>query len=92
MFQCVYPKFCRKKFKNGISVEKAGLADELFGAAIRAIHGLHSQLWSHSRRTSTKVTLYRTMIIPVALYGHDVLTLKKTDQRVLGVFLRQTCR
>ncbi|XP_038116615.1 uncharacterized protein LOC119768902 [Culex quinquefasciatus] len=61
-------------------------------AANRAFYGLRSQLRSRSLRTPTKITLYRTLILPVALYGHESWTLKEADQRALGVFERRILR
>ncbi len=43
-------------------------------------------------QTRTKLALYRTLILPVALYGHETWTLKEADRRVLGVFERKVLR
>ena len=37
-------------------------------------------------QTRTKLALYRTLILSVALYRHEAWTLKEADRRVLGVF------
>ena len=61
-------------------------------AANRAFYGLRNQLRSRSLQTRTKLALYRTLILPVALYGHEAWTLKEADRRVLGVFERKVLR
>ena len=61
-------------------------------AASRAFYGLRNQLRSRSLPTRTKLALYRTLILPVALYGHETWTLKEADRRVLGVFERKILR
>jgi hypothetical protein len=61
-------------------------------AANRAFYGLRSQLKSRSLHTRTKLSLYRTLILPVALYGHESWTLKEADRRMLGVFERKVLR
>ena len=58
----------------------------------RAFYGLRNQLRSRSLQTRTKLALYRTLILPVALYGHEAWTLKEADRRVLGVLERKVLR
>lgn len=41
---------------------------------------------------STKFALYKTLILPVVLYGHEAWTLKEVDRRALGVFERKILR
>ena len=41
---------------------------------------------------TTKVRLYKTLIIPVLLYGAEAWTLSSTDERALGVFERKVLR
>ena len=55
-------------------------------AANRTFYGMRSQLKSRNLQTRTKLVLYKSLILPVALYGHEAWTLKETDYRVLGVF------
>ncbi|XP_058839579.1 uncharacterized protein LOC131695065 [Topomyia yanbarensis] len=55
-------------------------------AANRAFYGLRSQLKSRSLQTKTKFALYKTLIVPVALYGHETWTLREIDRRAFGVF------
>ena len=43
-------------------------------------------------RRRTKLTLYKTLIRPVVLYGHESWTMLAEDQRALGVFERKVLR
>lgn len=61
-------------------------------AANRAFYGLRNQLRSRSLQTKTKFALYKTLILPVALYGHETWTLKEADRRAFGVFERKVLR
>ena len=61
-------------------------------AANRAYYGLRSQLRSRSLQIRTKFALYRTLILPVALYGHESWTWEEADRRALGVFERRILR
>ena len=61
-------------------------------AANRAFYGLRNQLRSRSLQIRTKLALYKTRILPVALYGHESWTLKEADRRALGVFERRILR
>ena len=61
-------------------------------AANRAFYGLRNQLRSRNLQTSTKFALYKTLILPVALYGHEAWTLKEADRRAFGVFERKVLR
>ena len=61
-------------------------------AANRTFYGMRSQLKSRSLQTRTKLALYKSLILPVALYGHEAWTVKETDYRVLGVFERRILR
>ena len=40
-------------------------------AANKAYYSLRSQFWSRSLRIRMKFTLYRTLILPMALHGQD---------------------
>lgn len=61
-------------------------------AANTAFYGLRSQLRSRSMQTRTKFAIYKTLILPVLLYGHESWTLREADRRVLGVFERKVLR
>ena len=61
-------------------------------AANRAFYGLRSQLRSRSLHVRSKLALYKTLILPVALYGHEAWTLRESDRRALGVFERKVLR
>jgi sorting nexin-29 len=61
-------------------------------AANRAFYGLRNQLRSRNLQTSTKFALYKTLILPVALYGHEAWTLKEVDRKAFGVFERKVLR
>ena len=49
-------------------------------AANRAFYGLRNQLRSRSLQIRTKLALYKTLLLPVALYGHESWTLKEADR------------
>uniref|UniRef100_A0AAG5DNL5 Reverse transcriptase domain-containing protein n=1 Tax=Anopheles atroparvus TaxID=41427 RepID=A0AAG5DNL5_ANOAO len=57
-----------------------------------AYHGLHKLLRSRRLRQSTKCTIYRTLIRPVVLYGHESWTLLTEDANALGIFERRVLR
>lgn len=61
-------------------------------AVTRAFNGLRNQLKSRRLQTKTKLTLYKTLILPVALYGHEPWTLKKIDRRAFEAFERKVLR
>ena len=58
-------------------------------AGNRAYFGLRKTLRSGRVRRHTKLTLYKTLIRPVVLYGHESWTMLAEDQRALGVFERK---
>ncbi|XP_058064584.1 uncharacterized protein LOC131214222 [Anopheles bellator] len=58
----------------------------------RAYYGLHRQLRSRRLSLRTKCNLYKTLIRPVVLYGHETWTMLEEDRRVLGVFERRVLR
>jgi len=43
-------------------------------------------------QTRTKFAIYKTLILPVLLYGHESWTLREADRRVLRVFERKVLR
>lgn len=61
-------------------------------AGNRAYFGLRRTLRSSKVRHRTKLTIYKTLIRPVLLYGHETWTLRAEDQRALGVFERKVLR
>ena len=61
-------------------------------AGNRAYFGLRRTLRSKKVRRSTKLTVYKTLIRPVVLYGHETWTMLVEDQRALGVFERKVLR
>ena len=58
----------------------------------RAYYGLHKHLRSNRLSPRTKCTLYKTLIRPVVLYGHETWTLLEEDLRALEVFERRVLR
>ncbi|XP_055540096.1 uncharacterized protein LOC129726901 [Wyeomyia smithii] len=61
-------------------------------AGNRAFFGLRRTLRSNKIRRRTKLTIYKTLIRPVVLYGHETWTMLVEDQRALGVFERMVLR
>ncbi|KID80942.1 endonuclease-reverse transcriptase, partial [Metarhizium majus ARSEF 297] len=61
-------------------------------AGNRSYFGLRRTLRSNKVRRNTKLTIYKTLIRPVVLYGHETWTLRAEDQRALGVFERKVLR
>src|SRR5450830_1317301 len=61
-------------------------------AGNRAYFGLRRTLRSNRIRRRTKLTIYKTLIRPVVLYGHETWTMLAEDQRALGVFERKVLR
>lgn len=61
-------------------------------AGNRAYFGLRKTLRSSKVRYRTKLTIYKTLIRPVVLYGHETWTMLVEDQRALGVFERKVLR
>ncbi|XP_058460229.1 uncharacterized protein LOC131435938 [Malaya genurostris] len=58
----------------------------------RAYFGVRRTLRSSKIRRRTKLTIYKTLIRPVILYGHESWTMLAEDQRALGVFERKVLR
>ena len=54
--------------------------------ANRCYFGLSKQLNSRALSRQTKITLYKTLILPVLLYGAEAWTMTQTDIAALGVF------
>ena len=57
--------------------------------ANRCYYGLNRQLSSRDLSRTTKLTLYKTLILPVLFYGAEAWTLLSTDAAVLKVFKRK---
>lgn len=60
--------------------------------ANRCFFGLRRHLSNKALSQRTKETLYKTLIIPVLLYGAEAWTLSKTDENLLGCFERKVLR
>ncbi|XP_055537199.1 uncharacterized protein LOC129725408 [Wyeomyia smithii] len=58
----------------------------------RAYFALRRTLRSSRIRRRTKLTIYKTLIRPVVLYGHESWTMIVEDQRALAVFERKVLR
>ena len=52
----------------------------------RAYYGLHKTLRSRKLHPRTKCTMYKTLIRPVVLYGHETWTMLEED-----LFLKGEC-
>ena len=60
--------------------------------ANRCYYGLSRQLSCRVLSRHTKSTLYKTLILPVLLYGAETWTLSLADEHALGVFERKVLR
>jgi len=60
--------------------------------ANRCYYGLSRQLRSKAFSRRTKLTLYKSLILPVLLYGAEAWTLNTKDERMLGAFERKLLR
>ena len=58
----------------------------------RAYFGLHKTLRSQKFSLHTKCSIYKSLIRPVVLYGHETWTMLEEDLRALGVFERRVLR
>ena len=58
----------------------------------RAYYGLHKTLRSRKLYPRTKYTIYKTLIRPVVLYGHETWTMLEEDLQALEVFERRVLR
>ncbi|XP_062717045.1 uncharacterized protein LOC134292171 [Aedes albopictus] len=61
-------------------------------SGIRAYYGLQKKLRSKKIHPRTKCTMYKTLIRPVILYGHETWTMLEEDLQALGVFERRVLR
>ena len=61
-------------------------------AANRCYFGLNKQFKNKALSRRTKVTLYKTLILPVLLYGAETWVLTTADEALLGVFERKILR
>lgn len=60
--------------------------------ANRCYFGLSRQMNSRALSRRTKIALYKTLILPVLLYGAEAWTVSQTDAAALGVFERKILR
>ena len=60
--------------------------------ANRCYFGLSRQLRSRALSRRTKLTLYKSLIMPVLLYGAEAWTMTNTDEKALGAFERKILR
>ena len=60
--------------------------------ANRCYYGLNGQLSNRDLSRTTKLILYKTLILPVLLYGAEAWTLLSTDAAALRVFERKVLR
>lgn len=58
----------------------------------RAYYGLQKKLRSKKIHPRTKCTMYKTLIRPVVLYGHETWTMLEEDLQALGIFERRVLR
>jgi len=74
--------------KNDVSLE----IKRRITLANRCYFGLSRQLSSRALSRRTKLTLYKTLILPVLLYGAESWTVTQSDAAALGVFERKILR
>lgn len=60
--------------------------------ANRTLFGLSRVLRSRFIRRGTKMNIYKTLILPVLMYGCEAWTLSEADQQLLMVFERKVLR
>ncbi|XP_073848775.1 uncharacterized protein [Musca autumnalis] len=60
--------------------------------ANRCYYGLSKQFKNKATSRQTKITLYKTLILPVLMYGSEAWVLAQADKAVLGVFERKILR
>jgi len=60
--------------------------------ASRCYFGLSKQLSKKALSRKTKICLYKSLIMPVLLYGAEAWTLTTADEQALGVFERKILR
>ena len=60
--------------------------------ANRCYYGLSKQFRCRALSPSTKLTLYKTLVIPVLLYGAEAWVVSQADAAALGVFERKVLR
>ncbi|XP_039452873.1 uncharacterized protein LOC120431820, partial [Culex pipiens pallens] len=61
-------------------------------AGSRAYFGLHKSLRSRKFSLHTTCSIYKSLIRPVVLYGHETWTMLEEDLRALSVFERRVLR
>ena len=60
--------------------------------ANRCYFGLSRQLRCRALSRRTKITLYKSLIMPVLLYGSEAWTMSKADEGLIGAFERKILR
>ena len=60
--------------------------------ANRCYFGLRKQLSKTALSRRTKICLYKSLILPVLLYGAETCTMTSSDEQALGVFERKIIR
>jgi len=60
--------------------------------ATRCFYGLQKLMRSKTLSKNSKLTLYKTLVIPVLMYGAETWTMTKKDENQLGVFERKILR
>ena len=65
---------------------------EFIALANRGYYGLNGQLINRDLSRSTKLILYKTLILPVLLYGAEAWTLLNNDAAAFRVFERKVLR
>ena len=63
-----------------------------FTVANKCYYGLQKQLKSKQLKRKIKLTIYKTIIRPVLLYGSETWTLTKTDTNKLRTFENKALR
>ena len=58
----------------------------------RCLFGLNAIIRSKLTSKNTKLMIYKTLIIPVLMYGSEAWTLKKVEQDMLSVFVIKVLR
>lgn len=61
-------------------------------SANRCFYGLRKILSSRNLTRRSKLTIYKTLILPVAMFGSETWTMSKKDESQLGVFERKIFR
>lgn len=74
--------------KNNVSME----IKRRITLANRCYFGLSKQMRSRNISRATKITLYKSLILPVLTYGAEAWVMSTADEKMLGVFERKILR